>query len=337
MKKNKILTIAEVGQAHDGSLGIAHSFIDALSKTGVDIIKFQTHIAEAESSDAESFRTNFSYEDKNRYDYWKRMEFSKDQWIELKKHCQDVGLEFLSTPSSIAAVNLLEEVGVDRYKVGSGDISNNLLLNKLSLINKPIILSSGMSTIEELKEAMGELNKISFDKISILQCTSRYPTQAHEIGLDQINNYKKIFNCQVGYSDHSGNKASCLAAVALGAEILEFHVTFDKKMFGPDSGSSIEIRDIPSFIKNINYIKDIIDNPSQSKLSNEIIGIKEIFEKSLSVNKNLNQGDIITFDDLESKKPKNKGIDANNYHQVIGKKLVRNKRKNDFLDKGDIE
>ncbi len=337
MKKNRILTIAEVGQAHDGSLGIAHSFIDALSKTGVDIIKFQTHIAEAESSEDESFRINFSYEDNNRYDYWKRMEFSKEEWIELKNHSQDVGLEFLSTPSSIAAVNLLEEIGVDRYKVGSGDISNNLLLKKLSLLDKPIILSSGMSTVEELKEAMDELNNLSVDKISILQCTSKYPTQAHEIGLDQIKNYKKIFNCSVGYSDHSGNIASCFAATSLGAEILEFHVTFDKKMFGPDSDSSIEIRDIPSFIKNINYIKDIIDNPSQSKLSNEIIDLKEIFEKSLSVNKDLNQNDIITFDDLESKKPKNKGINAKNYSQVIGKKLVRNKRKNDFLDKGDIE
>ena len=255
------------------------------------------------------------------------MEFSKEQWVELKKHCQDVGLEFLSTPSSIAAVNLLEEIGVDRYKVGSGDVSNSLLLNKLSFLNKPIILSSGMSTIEELKEAMNELKNLSVNEISILQCTSKYPTQAHEIGLDQIKQMKKIFNCSVGYSDHSGNMASCFAATALGAEILEFHVTFDKKMFGPDSNSSIEVRDVQSFIKNINFIKDIIDNPSQSKLSNEIIDLKEIFEKSLSVNKDLNENHIITFDDLESKKPKNKGIDAKNYRQIIGKKLVRSKRK----------
>ena len=129
MNEKKILTIAEIGQAHDGSLGIAHSFIDALANSGVDIIKFQTHIAEAESSKNEDFRINFSFEDKNRFDYWKRMEFSKEQWIDLKNHCEQVGLEFMSTPCSIEAANLLNEIGVKRFKVGSGDVSNRLLLN----------------------------------------------------------------------------------------------------------------------------------------------------------------------------------------------------------------
>ncbi len=337
MNKKKILTIAEIGQAHDGSLGIAHSFIDALANSGVDIIKFQTHIAEAESSKNEDFRINFSFEDKNRFDYWKRMEFSKEQWIDLKNHCEQVGLEFMSTPCSIEAANLLNEIGVKRFKVGSGDVSNRLLLNKLSTLNKPIILSSGMSTVPELKEALSELEKLSIDKISILQCTSKYPTLPHEIELDQIENYKQLFKCKVGYSDHSGNMNSCLAAVALGAEILEFHVTFDKKMFGPDSSSSIEIRDIPYFIQSINFISEIINKPTSEKINKEILDLKDIFEKSLSVNKDLKKGEIIKFEDLESKKPKKKGIDASNYRYAIGKKLIKNKKKNDFLKLEDIK
>ena len=126
----KPLIIAEIGQAHDGSLGFLHSYIDAVSKYNIDIIKFQTHIAEAESSIHEDFRVNFSYEDKSRYDYWKRMEFSLDQWIEIKKHCDDKNIEFMSSPFSLAAVNLLNKIGVNRFKIGSGEISNYLMINK---------------------------------------------------------------------------------------------------------------------------------------------------------------------------------------------------------------
>ena len=125
--------IAEIGQAHDGSLGIAHSYIDALANTGVSTIKFQMHIAEAESSIYEPFRVNFSYEDKTRYDYWKRMQFSIEQWSELKRHCEDKGLEFLVSPFSLAAVEILEKLDIKRYKIGSGEVNNNLPQIKLTI------------------------------------------------------------------------------------------------------------------------------------------------------------------------------------------------------------
>ena len=131
----KTFIIAEIGQAHDGSLGLLHSYIDAVSKTGVDAIKFQTHIAEAESSEFEPFRVKFSYEDDTRLDYWKRMEFTLDQWKQIKEHCDEVGLEFMSSPFSNAAVDLLEEVGVKRYKIGSGEVNNFLLLEKIAKTN----------------------------------------------------------------------------------------------------------------------------------------------------------------------------------------------------------
>ena len=128
---SKIFIIAEIAQAHDGSLGIAHSFIDALKDTGVDAVKFQTHMAEAESSDFEPFRVNFSYVDKTRFEYWKRVEFNFEEWKGLKEHCDQNNLEFMSTPFSNSAVDLLEKLSVKRYKIGSGDVGNFLLLEKL--------------------------------------------------------------------------------------------------------------------------------------------------------------------------------------------------------------
>src|SRR6056297_1659916 len=226
--------IAEIAQAHDGSLGIAHSYIDALADSGVDAVKFQTHIAEAESSMHEPFRTKFSYEDKNRYDYWKRMEFTLEQWEGLKKHCEEKNVEFLSSPFSISAVELLEKIGVKRYKIGSGEINNFLLLRKIAKTGKPIILSSGMSSFSELDKTLEFLQKFD-NSLSILQCTTAYPTTPEQWGLNVITELKKRYEMPVGFSDHSGDIYACLAATALGAEILEFHVVFDKRMFGPDA------------------------------------------------------------------------------------------------------
>ncbi len=165
------LLIAEIGQAHEGSLGMLHSYIDAVAKTGFNAIKFQTHIAEAESSMQEPFRIKFSYEDKTRYDYWQRMEFTLDQWIGIKKHCDDVGLEFMSSPFSNAAVDLLEKLNVKRYKIGSGEVSNLLMLKKIAETGKEIIVSSGMSSFAELDETLAFLKQYN-NKLTTL------PTQA---------------------------------------------------------------------------------------------------------------------------------------------------------------
>ena len=175
--------IAEIGQAHEGSLGIAHSYIDALSGTGINIIKWQTHIAEAESSVYEPFRVQFSHEDNSRFDYWKRMEFTKDQWKGLKDHCEDVGLQFMSSPFSLKAVDLLEEINVHAYKIGSGEVSNFLMLEKIAKTKKPIYLSSGMSSFYELDETIKFLNDYG-NELSIMQCTTSYPTIARTMGIE---------------------------------------------------------------------------------------------------------------------------------------------------------
>ena len=336
MINNNVLIIAEVGQAHDGSLGILHSYIDALKDTGVDAIKFQTHISEAESSTYEKFRVEFSYEDKSRSDYWKRMEFTLEQWEGIKKHCEEVDLEFISSPFSNMSVDLLEKVGVRRYKIGSGDIGNLLLLEKVSKTGKEIILSTGMSNFNEIDTAINFIRQFG-NKVSILQCTTKYPTMAEDIGLNVIGELKNRCNVPVGLSDHSGNIYSLLAAVSMGAEIIEFHVVFDKKMFGPDSTSSLTISEVKKLVEGVRFIENSLINKINKNDNNVFDSVKNIFGKSICINKDKKHGDIINFDDLDAKKPCGYGISAKHYRKVIGKKILESKKKWDFLNEGDYE
>ena len=327
--------IAEIGQAHEGSLGMIHSYIDALASTGVDAVKFQMHIPEAESSEFEPFRVKFSYEDVTRYDYWKRMSFTLCQWKEIKEHCNAVGLEFVCSPFSNLAVDWLEEIGVRRYKIGSGEVTNFLLLEKIAHTGKPIIVSSGMSSFSELDATVDFLKQRNVH-YSILQCTTSYPTQPEQIGLNVIQELQKRYRVPIGFSDHSAKIETCIAATVLGAEILEFHVVFDRRQFGPDSKSSLTIDETKQLVASVRTIKLALGHPVNKKNNNDFNELKQIFEKSLAVNKALPKGHVVTFDDLESKKPKGYGIDASKFKQVIGKKLTFDKKQWDFLKEEDI-
>ena len=308
----KTFIISEIGQAHDGSLGLLHSYIDAAATCGVDAIKFQTHIACAESSEFENFRINFSYEDKTRYDYWKRMEFTNEQWYNIKSHCEDVGVEFLSSPFSLAAVDLLESLDVKKYKIGSGEVLNFLMLEKIAKTKKPILLSSGMSSYKDLDDSIEFLNSFDSD-ISILQCNTEYPTPAKNVGLNIIQEMLDKYKLPVGLSDHSGEIFPSIAAVSLGASIIEVHTVFNKNMFGPDSSSSLSIEQLDYLVKGIRFIEESINNPVNKNDNKKFDDLKIIFEKSLAVNKNLPKGHVISFSDLESKKPSKIGISSKLY------------------------
>ncbi|WP_196892700.1 N-acetylneuraminate synthase family protein [Aureivirga marina] len=329
------LIIAEIAQAHDGSLGLLHSYIDALAKTGVDAIKFQTHIAEAESSIHEPFRIKFSKQDKTRYEYWRRMEFSLEQWKEIKVHCDEVGLEFMSSPFSNAAVDLLEQVGVKRYKIGSGEVNNFVLLEKIAKTGKPIIVSSGMSSFEELDKTIAFLKNRNAD-FSILQCTTSYPTKPQDFGFNVISELKERYNVPVGFSDHSAKIETGITACALGAEILEFHVVFHREMFGPDAKSSLTMEETKQMVTAIRNIEIAKNNPINKADNSRFSELKSIFEKSLAINKNLPAGHVISFEDLETKKPKGFGIEASKYEEIIGKEIKNDMQKWDFLNYEDL-
>lgn len=322
--------IAEIGQAHEGSLGMALSYIDALAGAGVDAVKFQVHIAEAESSTYEPFRIKFSKQDKSRFDYWIRMEFSAEEWRILKLRCEEKGVEFLASPFSNAAVDLLEQLEVERYKIGSGEVNNFLLLEKIARTGKPVILSSGMSSFQELDDTVKFLKERN-TFFSILQCTTSYPTEPANYGLNVIQELKQRYKVPIGYSDHSAKPETCIAATALGAEILEFHAVFSRQSFGPDASSSLEINEIKELVKAVRNISEALQNPVDKNDNSKFKELKGIFEKSLAVNKDLTAGHVIKFEDLEAKKPSNMGIQAKDFNKIMGKSLAADIKKWSFL------
>lgn len=336
MKNNATYVIAEIGQAHEGSLGLVYSYIDALADTGVDAVKFQMHIAEAESSVHEPFRVQFSKEDATRYDYWQRMSFTFEQWQGIKAHCEAKGMEFLCSPFSNKAVDWLESLGVQRYKIGSGEVLNHLILEKIVQTGKPLIVSSGMSSFDDL-EATVRFLKERQAEFSLLQCTTSYPTPPERYGLNVLQELKDRFQVPVGYSDHSASIATCIAAVCMGASIVEFHVVFDRRQFGPDSGSSLTIDETQSLVKAIRQLEIALAHPVDKNDTTPYQELKKMFGKSLAINKNLPSGHLITFEDLEAKKPMGFGINAQDFQKVIGRKLILDKVQWDFLTEEDLQ
>lgn len=327
--------IAEIGQAHDGSNGILHSYIDAVSNTGVTHIKFQMHYAEAESSEFEKFRVKFSRIDKTRHDYWKRMELTLTEWKDVYLHCESVGLKFLCTPFSMKAVDVLEQLGVESYKIGSGDVNNFALLRYISSTKKHIILSSGMSNYEELDASINLISSLGC-QFSILQCTTEYPTKPSTIGLNVIGELKQRYNCKVGLSDHSGTTYPSFAAAALGAEIFEVHTCFHKKIFGPDTVASITVDQLTDWTQGILNIIEMVSNPVDKKNIDDKSDLRQMFGRSLAVNKQLLAGHVVRITDLETKKPFGYGLPSANIEDILGRTLRVDKNQWEFLKEEDF-
>ena len=219
----RCLIIGEVALTHDGSLGLAHAFVDAIANSGADAVKFQTHIAAAESTPSEPFRVTFSRQDETRYDYWKRMEFTEEQWRGLADHARQRGMLFLSSPFSVQAVELLDRIGMPIWKIASGETSNTMLLDRILGTRKPVLLSTGMSPIEEIDAAVARVRARDVD-VGVFQCTTAYPCPAEKVGLNLIPFYRERYGCWVGLSDHSATIYPGLAGAALGMDMLEVHV-----------------------------------------------------------------------------------------------------------------
>jgi len=327
--------ICEVGQAHDGSLGIAHSMIDAAADSGADAVKFQTHIATEESTYDDKFRVRFSYCDKSRYDYWKRMEFSPDQWSELASHARERNLEFISSPFSEAAVELLERVGVRLWKLGSGELCNIPLLQCLAKTTKPIIASTGLHGWSDISSFAQQLGVSGCD-FALLQCNSTYPTKLEEVGVNIIGEIRRRFGCLSGLSDHTGNISAPLYAISHGADIVEVHCTFDKRMFGPDSSSSITFDDLHRLVKLRNDFYILSTNlVDKDQLAQEKLHTKLLFSRSLAPRIDLPAGHIMRRGDFSVKKPGG-GIEPSLLELYIGKSLSRDVSSNFLLKESDF-
>jgi N-acetylneuraminate synthase len=324
-----------VAQAHDGSLGTAHAFIDAIANAGADAVKFQTHIAEEESTPNEPWRVKFSRQDESRYDYWKRMEFTREQWLGLKQHADERGLLFMSSPFSDAAVDLLADVGMKVWKVASGEIGNVPLVDRIAATGDPVILSSGMSDLAELDDAVS-LVRNAGNPLAVLQCTSAYPCPPERIGLNLLGEFRERYGVPVGLSDHSGNIFAGLAAVTLGAEVLETHVAFSREMFGPDVKSSVTTDELMDLVEGCRQIERMIGSPVEKEsLPDEIVGLRKMFTKSVVAGADLSAGTILTAEHLKLKKPGN-GMSPSQLPQLLGQTLLRDVQMNDPVLQQDL-
>ncbi|MDZ4839028.1 MAG: N-acetylneuraminate synthase family protein [Bacteroidota bacterium] len=336
LRLQKCFIIAEVAQSHDGSLGMAHSFIDAAASCGADAIKFQTHFADQESTLSEPWRVKFSYEDDTRFEYWQRMEFTPEQWFGLKDHADEKGIMFLSSPFSIKAVELLERMDMEAWKIASGELSNAPMLERIYTTSKPVIISSGMSQLSELDELIDTLKTHKLEH-AILQCTTAYPTPPEKIGLNNLALFRDRYQCPVGLSDHSGEIYSGLAAVALGAKILEVHLALSKAMFGPDVVASLDIPQLTELVKGVRFIESALSNDiDKDAFAETMKPLKNIFTKSIVAQREIQQGEVLKLEDLGFKKP-GTGMPASDYINIIGKKLNKTVKFDHFFTDGDFE
>lgn len=326
----RCLVIAEVAQAHDGSLGTAHAYIDAVARAGADAVKFQTHIAAAESTPGEPWRVRFSPQDETRYDYWRRMEFTESQWRGLKEHAEDVGLLFLSSPFSVEAVELLERIGVGVWKIASGEATGGEVLERVSRTGQPVLLSTGMSPLAEIDAAVDRI-RAGGCPVAVLQCTSSYPCPPERVGLNVLDVFRERYGCPVGLSDHSGTIYPSLAAAALGASIVEVHVTLSREAFGPDVVASITTAELRQLVDGVRFIEAMLANPVDKDAAAEAAApMRRLFTKSIVSRVALPAGTVLEARHLAAKKP-GTGIPAARLHEFIGKRLVRDVRQDEPL------
>lgn len=334
-KKKPAFIIAEVGQNHCGSIKLAHEYIDTVSLTGADAIKFQTHYADEESTYNDKFRKKINSKAKTRYEYWKSMEFTESQWRELKSHCDKNKIMFLSSPFSIKAARVLKKIKMQAWKIGSGEFFNSDLLAEVCLYNQPIILSTGMSTLSEISSLVRNIRKKN-NKIILLQCTSRYPSDHKNIGINVLDKLKKLAPF-IGLSDHSGKVFPSLSAISLGANMIEVHVALDKKADGPDISSSLSIPELKLIVDYANYHKLLLTNPvDKNILGPGMKKMRDLFSRSLALKRDFKKGHVLLDDDIILKKP-GTGIQPSMKSKVIGKALTRNVNKNYLLKTKDIE
>jgi N,N'-diacetyllegionaminate synthase len=303
--------IAEIGSVHNGSLQFAKSLIKHAANSSADIVKFQMHIAEYETLKDAPSPKYFKSED--RYSYFKRTSFNFKQWKIIKSTCDKYGVEFLCSPFSLEAVDLLEKLKVKKYKIPSGEVTNIPLLEKVANTKKPILLSTGMSNFNEIREAYKICKN---NDLTIMQCSSIYPCPEKFVGLNILKQLKKKFKCRLGFSDHTLGHASGIIAAYLKVDYIEKHFTTSKKLYGSDAKFSMEPEEFKNFCKEIRNAR-IISNNSINKNNLRIYkNMKKVFEKSIVAKNFIPKGKKLDFDDISFKKP-GSGIKPKFYKKII--------------------
>ena len=329
--KHPVFVIAEAGINHNGSLSIAKKLVNLAKKSGADCIKFQTHITEHEM-----IHTNIKPGKISKKTLWsiiKNCELSETEEIKLNQYCKEKKIQFLSTPFSIPAVDRLEKLRMKAYKIGSGELTNEPFLRRIAKTGKPVILSTGMSEIPEIKKAVKLFQKYK-NPLALLQTTSEYPADYNDINLGVIEKFQKLFKIPVGISDHSLGIYTALGAVAKGACIVEKHITLDKKMPGPDQKISLDEHELTELVKGCKAVKLALGDTK--KIFRKEKPVLKFARESVVSIKNIEKDEKFSEKNISTKRPNTGEIPAKKFYQIIGKKAKHIILKNKQLSYGDI-
>jgi len=315
------MVVGEVAQAHDGSLGTAHAFVDAVADAGAQAVKFQTHIADAESTPGEPWRVRFSRQDATRYDYWRRMEFTAEQWAGLKAHAEERGLVFLSSPFSVEAVELLDRLGVRMWKVASGEVATAPMLDRMLATGRPMLLSTGMSGHAEIDALVARV-RAAGSPFLVMQCTTMYPTPPEKVGLNVMADLARRHGAPVGLSDHSGRIYAGIAAATLGARMVEVHVTLSRRAFGPDVPASLDPDDLARLCEGVRHVGAMLGSPLDKDAEAAALApLRAVFGKTWVAARDLPAGAVVGAGDLALKKA-GAGLPAGAEGRLLGRVLA---------------
>ena len=323
---NRTLIIAEAGVNHNGELGMAKQLIDVAAEAGADLVKFQTFNADrlvTQSARKADYQIVITDADETQYEMLHRLELSIDMHKELITHCDKRNIVFFSTGFDIESIDLLVSLGLNRFKIPSGEITNLPYLRHIGRFDKPVILSSGMATMDEIEMAVDVLEQAGTSRknITVLHCTSEYPTPINEVNLTAMLSIQKAFNIEVGYSDHTSGIEVAIAAVALGATVIEKHFTLDRNLSGPDHKASLEPEELKSMVTAIRNIEvalgDGVKRPTPDEVKN-----KSVVRKSLMASLSIKKGEIFSSLNITTKRP-GIGISPMRWDEVIGRAAPR--------------
>lgn len=324
--KNEVIIIAEAGVNHNGDIKKAFQLVDAAAEAGVDYVKFQTFKAETivspTAKKADYQAKNIGNDDDSQFNMLKKLELSHENHLKLIEYCKLKNIKFFSTAFDVEGVNYLESLGLDLFKIPSGEITNFPYLRAISQKKMPVILSTGMSTLGEIEEALNILIKYGIERneITVLHCNTEYPTPMGDVNLKAMLTIGEAFGVNIGYSDHTLGIEVSTAAVALGATIIEKHFTLDRNLPGPDHKASLNPEELKAMVSAIRNIELAISGSGRKEPSQSEIKNINIARKSIHLKKDLEAGSIISEDDIISLRPGD-GISSIRWNEVIGRKL----------------
>ena len=323
MKKNNCFIISEIGVNHNGDIDLAKQMILASKEAGADAVKFQTFTAKSLVSKATpkvAYQKETTNTNESHYEMIKSLEMSKDDHIPIIQYCKDLDIQFISTPYDVESAKFLNEAGVKTFKTASADIVDLLLHEYLANTGKPVIISTGMATLEEIDEVIEIYRRNDNMNITLLHCVSNYPCKFESLNLSVITSLKKRYNLPVGYSDHAIGYIPAVASILLGAVVIEKHFTLDKNLPGPDHKASSTPEEFKELVDSIRLAEISLGDPIK-RVQKEEEQMREIARKSLFYSRKLLKGDILLLEDLTLKRP-GTGLLASYIPSLIGKKLA---------------